>query len=272
MHPATAACAVALCLFSAQTAVSQTPAASADLPASLDRTVLTNWLRRNSDLEPVNVISVSPANIIGLMDVTRLETPNAQRQYRTHIRAEVISAQTIREAGNSSWAAEVDVDCQTRKGKVNRIIDFPLRNMKGPPREAGGSAEWVTPPMGTHLFTVVGAVCDGAFERPLGGVQPAAAPPPRSPAPAPVQTATTAPQPQQQVQVQPRPQPPAPLAQSAPAPVAPPRPQTQAQQTIIQTAPRAPAAPPVQPSAPRDRKSTRLNSSHMPVSRMPSSA
>lgn len=161
----------AICAAGATAAFSQGPTA---LPGSLDRAVLVNWLRANTDLDPTNVISVSPANIIGVMAVNRIE-PADRRLFRAQIRSEVISAQTIREAGNSSWAADVEVDCQSRKGKVNRILDFPMRNLRGAAREAGGSAEWVAPPAGTHLYTVVAAVCDAGFQRPLAPGQQMAA-------------------------------------------------------------------------------------------------
>lgn len=186
-----------ICAAVATAASSQGAAA---LPGSLDRAVLTSWLKANTDLDPVSVISVSPANIIGVMAVNRMDTPS-KRVFRAQIRSEVISAQTIREAGNSSWAADVEVDCQTRRGKVNRILDFPQRNLKGPAREAGGSAEWVAPPAGTHLYTVVAAVCDDGFQRPLAPNQQTASlassaaaaaapqPAPKGPPPAVIATA-----------------------------------------------------------------------------------
>lgn len=165
-----------------QSPVQASPQVQTALPASLERATLISWLRTNTDMDPGAVISVSPANIIGLMAVNRTES-TTRRLFRVQIRSEVISAQTIREAGNNSWAADVEIDCDSRKGKVNRIIDFPMRNLRGQPREAGGSAEWVVPPPGTHLNTVVAAVCDGNFQRPLGvspriaAVQPSPPPP-----------------------------------------------------------------------------------------------
>jgi hypothetical protein len=164
----------------ATAATGQTPTA---LPATLDRPTLIAWLRTNTDLDPAAVISVSPANIIGLLASNR-DDDATKRLYRVQIRSEVISAQTIREGGNASWAADVLINCDTRKGKVNRILDFPMRNLRGAPREAGGSAEFVTPPPGTHLYTVVSAVCDANFQRPLGVVSPRIASVQPAPAPA----------------------------------------------------------------------------------------
>jgi hypothetical protein len=180
-----------ICAWSATAAWSQNA-----LPTALDRAALTSWLRANTDLDPNNVISVSPANIIGVIAVAPVEAPG-KRVYRAQIRSEVISAETIRDAGNSSWAADVEVDCQARRGKVNRILDFPQRNLRGAAREAGGSAEWVAPPAGTHLYTVVAAVCDAGFQRPLATSQQAfvaPAAPPRAGGSAPASgTVATAP-------------------------------------------------------------------------------
>lgn len=248
----------------------QTPTA---LPASLDRGTLINWLRTNTDLDPAAVISVSPANIIGLLAINR-EEPATRRLYRVQIRSEVISAQTIREGGNNSWAADVMVDCDTRKGKVNRILDFPMRNLRGTAREAGGSAEFVAPPPGTHLYTVVAAVCDGTFQRPLGvtsprvaSVQPAPPPQPQSPSRLPPASSGQAPVRSPAAQVQAAASPPAPAKLSpplrtlSPAPVAAAavQPQPQPRPPAPQPAPPAvtrpqappPQAPPAQPRSGR---------------------
>lgn len=246
-----------------QAPVPASPQVQTALPASLERATLVSWLRTNTDMDPGAVISVSPANIIGLMAVNRVE-PATRRLYRAQIRAEVISAQTIREAGNNSWAADVDVDCDTRKGKVNRILDFPMRNLRGKAREAGGSAEWVVPPSGTHLHTVVAAVCDGNFQRPLG-VSPRVAA--VQPAPAPAASAPMATAAPQRLPVQPAPS----TVRAAPAQASPtqsaaaaPRPAQpelrpridEAEKPYTTAAPtRAPAQaspqPPVQAAAPR---------------------
>lgn len=227
-----------------------------NLPGSLDRGVLTTWLRGNTDLDPGNVISVSPANIIGLMAVKRIESAPT-RQYSVQIRSEVISVETIREAGNSSWAADVSVDCQTRKGKVNRILDFPQRNLKGAAREAGGSAEWVTPPAGTHLYTVVSAICDAGFKRPLATTQMAAAPQPTRP-PASAQQPARPPASAQQPAQQPaRPPASAPMATAPRAPQ--PRPVTPPPvQQASPSQPRPQAQPQPQPQAPAPTQPVRM--------------
>ncbi|WP_374570837.1 SPOR domain-containing protein [Phenylobacterium sp.] len=215
------------------------------LPSSLDRNTLVAWLQANTNLDPNSVISVSPANVIGVMAVNRTDAPSGS-VFRAQIRSEVISAETIGETGNYSWAADVEVDCQSRKGKVNRILDFPLRNLRGPPREAGGSAEWVSPPSGTHLFTVVSAVCDQGFRRPLAPVQQLAQAPQQ--------------QPQLQAQAQPQPRPQAPIApppvQQAPASAPQPAPARQAAPSpapAMRPPVAAPAPQPPRPVAPGPR-------------------
>lgn len=150
-------------------ALAQTPGDPLVLPASLERQAIREWLLARTDLDPEAVISIAPSNILGLMAVQRKDEAG-RTLYRAQIRAEVLNAQTIREAANASWAADVDVDCASRRGRVNRIIDFPLRNLQGPRRQVNGSGEWVSPPSGTHLNTVVTAICDPTFKRPLAGM------------------------------------------------------------------------------------------------------
>ena len=169
-------------------ALAQTPVDPLVLPASLERQAVRDWLLSQTDLDPEAVISIAPSNVLGLMAVQRKDEAG-RALFRAQIRAEVLNAQTIREAANASWAADVDVDCTSRRGRVNRIIDFPLRNLQGPRREVNGSGEWVTPPSGTHLNTVVTAICEPNFRRPLAGMASAS----RRPAPPPVaQTASAA--------------------------------------------------------------------------------
>lgn len=177
-----AACAALASAAAAQNAPAQNASAALSYPASLDRDVLSAWLRSATNLDPAAVVSVRPSDIIGLVFS---EPVDAAGQYRARIRSEVISQQTAADAGHTSWAADVDIDCANGRGRVNRIMDYTQRNLQGVSREATITPRWLTPPPGTHLDAVVRAVCEPNFQRPLMPVSQAAVTPPARKEPAP---------------------------------------------------------------------------------------
>jgi len=224
--------AAALCAVLAAPADAQDSAGALSYPASLDREALSAWLRATTNLDPAAVVSVRPSDIIGLISS---EPVGAAGQHHVTIRSEVISRQTVADAGHTSWRADVDVDCTGARGKVNRILDYPQRNLQGAPREATITARWLTPPPGTHLDAVIRAVCEPAFQRPLVPVsQVAAAPPTRVDAAPRATVMSDAPPPA--VAAPPSPTPP-PAAPPPPAP------------TVVASEPAAAPAPP--PPRPR---------------------
>jgi hypothetical protein len=142
-------------------------ASGGSFPDSLDRDVLIAWLRAETNLAPSAVVSVKPADLIGIASLQPLDIPGAVGQFHVQIRAEVISPQIVAQAQRRSWAAEVDVDCKGSQAKVRQILDYPQRNLKGEAREASTSAQWISPSPGAHLYNLISAVCDENYHRPL---------------------------------------------------------------------------------------------------------
>ena len=160
------------------------PVGDDSLPTSIERAPLIAWIRAATDLDPGAVISVKPSALIAIMSVQRPD-PASSSPLRVQMRAEQLTAQVVGDPPRRSWAADVEVDCPGRRAKVDRILDFPLRNLQGTPRESSTSAQWLTPPPGAHLYNLIGAVCDADYQRPLAGDGEAAArSPPASPLPA----------------------------------------------------------------------------------------
>jgi len=139
-----------------------------EFPPSLDEQNLRTWLAARTNLTPQAVVSIGSNSIIGLRSVT--PDPAGPGRYHVQIRAEVINARTAAQGGYMSWSSDLDIDCTTRRSRAMGIVNYPARNLSGTGAVAGGpSANWVTPTIGTQLYSLVSAVCDQGFQRPLAG-------------------------------------------------------------------------------------------------------
>ena len=229
-----------LLALAAAPAMAQTPPVEA-FPSSLDESGLRAWLAAQTDMPPTAVVSIGSNSVIGLRSV--VGDPAGPGRFQIQIRAEVVNQRTAAQGGYLSWSADLAIDCVQRRTRAMGITNYTQRNLKGEGRVVGGpAADWVTPAVGTQLYSLLSSVCDYSFKRPLDQQTAAATPasppavaaqaPPPRPAPpaAPVQTAQAAPRPAPvaaapppPVRPQPAPAPPAPVraAQAAPPPAAP---------------------------------------------------
>jgi hypothetical protein len=217
----------------ASPAFAQTPSA-ASFPASLDESGLRTWLTAQTDMPATAVVSIGSNSVIGLRQV--IGDPAGPGRFQIQIRAEVVNQRTATQGGYLSWAADLAIDCVQRRTRALGITNYTSRNLKGDSRVVGGpAADWVTPAAGTQLYSLLSAVCDHTFRRPLDQ-QTASAP--AAPAPAPARPAVVAAQTT----------PPPALPRPAPAPTAAPGP---APVSMSKTPPVAPTTPAPAPSAPR---------------------
>ena len=202
-----------------------------DFPAGLDEQNLRAWLAVRTNLPPQAVVSIGSNSIIGLRNV--VAEPGVPGLFRVQIRAEVVNARTAAAGGYMSWSSDINVDCNSRRSRAMGIVNYPARDLMGVGTVAGGpSANWVTPTIGTQLYSLVSAVCDQGFQRPLAPRQVAEAPPPPAPVAAPPPpVAQAAPKPPVVVA-----QAPPPAAKPTPAPV------------VVAEAPKPPPAPVAQPA------------------------
>ncbi|MDP3173637.1 MAG: hypothetical protein Q8M88_04300, partial [Phenylobacterium sp.] len=199
-----------------------------DFPAALDVRSLTAWIGANTSLPTATIVSVGANSIIGLRSAV-LAGPDRPGVYHAQIWSEVISRPAATAGGYMSWSADIDVDCQSRRSKATRIQNYPLRNLGGVSRELPGAPDWVSPTVGTQLYSLIASVCDPNYKRPLSATKIAAAPP----APDVLQAAPAAPPAPVVVAAQP--------AKPAPVAVAP-------KPIVVAEAPKP--APVVAPSAP----------------------
>ncbi|MDP3176046.1 MAG: SPOR domain-containing protein [Phenylobacterium sp.] len=164
---ARAIAAAMICGLAAAHAAFAQPAAS--FPPASDAESLAVWLLANTDLAPAAVVSIGRTSVIGLRSVA-LPVSAGAGLFDVHIRSEVIDAETASEGGYLSWSADVEVDCAGRRSRATTITNYPQRNLRGAGREGSESGEWVSPTAGTRLYSVIQAVCDPNFRRPLAGL------------------------------------------------------------------------------------------------------
>jgi hypothetical protein len=211
-----------LLLLAAAAAPAAAQAPSEAFPSTLDESGLRAWLTSQTDMPPTAVVSIGSNSIIGLKSV--VGDPAGPGRYQIQIRAEVVNQRTAAQGGYLSWSADLAIDCAQRRTRALGITNYPMRNLKGEPRVVGGpAAEWVTPSVGTQLYSLLSAVCDLTFRRPLDQ-QTASAAPPSKAAPAPAKPPAAAPPPKPAVvaQTPPPAAPPKPVAMAQAPPPAPP--------------------------------------------------
>jgi hypothetical protein len=243
-----------LLLLAAAAAPAAAQAPSEAFPSTLDESGLRAWLTSQTDMPPTAVVSIGSNSIIGLKSV--VGDPAGPGRYQIQIRAEVVNQRTAAQGGYLSWSADLAIDCAQRRTRALGITNYPMRNLKGEPRVVGGpAAEWVTPSVGTQLYSLLSAVCDLTFRRPLGQQTASAAPakpPPKptvvaqTPPPKPVVTAQVPPPPAAPVMINPPPFPTAPVATAQASP--PPAPSASSEPSRMQVAVAAPPAQMIEPS------------------------
>ena len=156
--------AAALMVAGAPLAQSATPS----FPRATDAESLAQWLLADTNMLPDAVVSVGKTSIIGLAYTSPQSLGTGQ--FLVRLRSEVIDPATSAEGGYLSWSADVDIDCVGRRSRATRIVNFPERNLGGSAHQGSESGEWVIPVRGTRLYSVVSAVCDPDFVRPLAGL------------------------------------------------------------------------------------------------------
>ena len=223
--------------------MAQTPSPET-FPSSLDESGLRAWLAAQTDMPPTAVVSIGSNSVIGLRSV--VGDPAGPGRFQIQIRAEVVNQRTAAQGGYLSWSADLAIDCVQRRTRAMGITNYTQRNLKGEGRVVGGpAADWVTPAVGTQLYSLLSSVCDYSFKRPLDQQTAAAAP---APQPAPVVAAQgpaprpAPPAPVQTAQAAPRP---APVAAAPPPPV---RPQPAPVQTVQPPLPVRPTPAPLPPA------------------------
>jgi hypothetical protein len=186
--------------------------AEPSFPKSLSSADVTDWLKRNTDLDPAKVISVTPSAVTGVL--SSISTPEGPAVRQVNLRSESVSRGDYERDHVLSWTSVVSVDCKSRKARLGRTMAYSQRNLIGDGRETVASgATWIKPIPGGPAERIMLKVCDGKSLNPFSIETPrpaavaqatppkaapakppaAKAPPPARPAPPPAQAAAKPP-------------------------------------------------------------------------------
>ena len=220
---ATALVGLGLALAAAGLARAEGAQGAPTFPRAIDRQVLVDWLRQETDITPAQVVAVSPSAVTAVLGTIQTASPKGLRMA---LRAEAIDAQVSDREGVLSWHMLVEVDCPGHRLRQGPTTGYSGRNLLGEGREIRpGTEAWSEPPAGSPLENVWRAACEPTFQRPLAAprsISTAQAAPTPTPTPPAV---TLRPMLIQDIHAAPAPAPPPlPTPQAKPAPQAKPTP------------------------------------------------
>lgn len=182
-----------------------------DYPASLEAEALSAWLVARTNIVPDTVVSATPELVVALVGKT--EPLNADGPLRLTLREEVIDAAYVSNVGGRSSLMAMEIQCETRRVRMEERRLYPGLNLGGVPQVTPPSSLWVRIPEGSIMDEVARAACRTDFDWPL---RTASAPAPIIMAqaePAPVVAAPPEPEPE------PAPEPEPVVVEEAPEPV-----------------------------------------------------
>ncbi len=184
-----ASCILALAF--AASARAQDQASPVSFPETMDRPALLDWLKRETDISPKQVVAVGPSAITALMQVRRISD---EPRFRMTMRAEAIDPTVREREGYLSWYMVLDVDCPAHKVRQGATTGYHARNLLEAGQEVRpDDSVWREPTPGAALDSVWRAVCEPNFRWPLVDSSdlvaaqrvslPRTPPPPRTPSP-----------------------------------------------------------------------------------------
>jgi len=156
-------------------------------PPSRSLSDLAAWLQRDTPLAPSQIVDVSPQ---ALTAVTSASPMGETRGFLANISSEAVDPEMLAHDGIASWSIPVEIDCDRRSVRLGTMTGYHSRDLKTDPRIVReADTGWVTPTPTAPLGSVIRALCDRDFRRPLMGRIKASAP---APAPEPARPARPA--------------------------------------------------------------------------------
>jgi hypothetical protein len=164
------------------------PAVAETFPAALDTATVQDWLRRETNTSPDQVVAISPSAATRIMSIEEL----APGRRRAQVEAQALSAQAAARTGVLTWRMPLDVDCGSGRVKLGATVGYASRRGVGPavPLRAADTA-WREAPAGTQLDFLHKAAC----QRRDGIVKTSTNPPGKPPPPPKEAKSASAPRP-----------------------------------------------------------------------------
>jgi cell division septation protein DedD len=151
-------------------------------PPSRSLSDLAAWLQRDTPLAPSQIVDVSPQ---ALTAVTSASPMGETRGFLANISSEAVDPEMLAHDGIASWSIPVEIDCDKRSVRLGTMTGYRSRDLKTDPRIVReADTGWVTPTPTAPLGSVIRALCDRDFRRPLMGRIKASAPAPEPARPA----------------------------------------------------------------------------------------
>ena len=151
-------------------------------PPSRSLSDVAAWLQRDTPLAPSQVVDVSPQAVTA---VTSASPMGERRGFLANISSEAVDPEMLTHDGIASWSIPVEIDCEKRSVRLGIMTGYRSRDLRTDPRIVReADADWVTPTSSAPLGSVIRALCDRDFHRPLVGRVKTTAPTPESAKPA----------------------------------------------------------------------------------------
>ena len=190
---------VAALLAGAAPAMAQT----SSFPASLEREPLLVWLQRETDIQPAQVIAVTPQALTSILSTF---PAGGGLGPRVVIRAEALSEEIRVRSGAMSWHVSLSADCEGRRVRLGETTGYPSRNLLGERKVLRpAETDWRTPEPGTALDHAWRVACEPGFAGPfqsaavrVAQAESAGANPPRAVTPPKAMAAIARPEPMPQ--------------------------------------------------------------------------
>lgn len=155
-------------------------------PATLDPSVVSTWLRKETDIDPNAVVAITPDAVLAVLQSRMVDGALA-----VIIRGETLTPAATARTKVASWHMTAQVDCARSRIRMGVTSGYAARNLlfDGAPIRPADS-DWSTPTPGNPLDLIRQAACDKSFRGPLSTganvptLEPQAAPEPETPPPA----------------------------------------------------------------------------------------
>lgn len=146
-------------------AAGQTPAVS--YPPSRALGDVTAWLQRDTPLLPAQVVDIGPSAVTA---ITSASPMGQTRGFIADISSEALDPQVLARNGMASWSIPVQIDCERRMAQLGAMTGYRSRDLKSDARVVrAADTTWVDPAKSSPLGSVIRALCDRDFQRPMAG-------------------------------------------------------------------------------------------------------
>lgn len=160
---------VALALAAATPGAAQSPLPKDEIlsfPASLEPTLLTGWLKRETDITAGSVVAVSPLALVSIMQTQPVGSPEG---FEVTVRAEILDGDFSRREHLGSWHATMKLACKDRTLAMGDVTGHAARNLMGDGHSIQTAQGWRPVVAGTMQGEIWAARCDKDFVGPLVG-------------------------------------------------------------------------------------------------------